>query len=266
MTLVVKKPRQMKTRPVRRRSSKKRSRRTRLAKTGVRSFGPPDAKNVSILEQAAVGINTRTWGATNMMRIPWSTTNNNNARCSNQAHVSGMLHVMTIRNLLAVPIRYYEYWVIPKIYNPLTISDALLQDDFYTAHGFVIDKDRVWTPLLPSYLYNEPVNPDKYTVLKKRITNLAPRTGSSGSYPMGLDKSERHFKTYIPVGRKYNYGSQVTSGVINDGEPDIPIEPPIFYISFCIDTITATNTAVTTNAVFRELHMVTFFRDGESGM
>jgi len=266
MSLVVKKSRSMKTRPVRRRSAKKGSKKARLTKTGVKSFGPPNAKNVTIFEQQAIGISSRTWGAVNLMRIPLSLSNGNNTRCSNQAHVSGVFHNMTIRNLLAVPVKYYEYWIIPKVYDSQTISDTLLQKDWFTVHGLVVDRDRNWRADEGSLIYNEPINPDRFIVLKKRVTMLAPRTGSSGSYPMGNLKNEVTRKNYIPINRKYNYGSPNTVIANNDGEPDIPIEAPVFYINYAIDTLTAQPTSITNNALLREMHIVTFFRDGESGM
>nr|WAQ80618.1 MAG: putative capsid protein [Circoviridae sp.] len=247
---------------VMRRSSKKKSTmKSRLRLSGMTSFGRPEAKQVLTLDQEVTNLSTRTWGAVNLMQVPITAAGGNmNSRAGREAHVSGILHKVTWRNLTETLLKVYEFWIIPLQYDSTTINDAALQDDFFTVHGQANDNDRAWTAVLASQLYDEPINSNKFIVVKKRVTKLAPSTGSAVS-AYGTLSCMKSFKSYIPINRKYTYGH------VGDGESAVnTLQPPVFYITFTIDQLTASSTAVRAAACQREIHMVTYFRDGESGM
>lgn len=261
---VVKKNRVRMIRPKFKKSSKKVSIKRRLKKTGISSFGRPESKQVMTLDQDVVSIGTRTWGAVNLMQISQIAAGaipQMNTRIGREVSVAGILHKVTWRNNTDKVLKVYEYWVIPLQYNSDTVNDAALQDDFFSVHGGVNDNDRTWLPTLPSMIFDEPVNPNKYTVLKKRVTKLGPGSavGTTGNY--GNLSSLKYHKTYIPINRKYTYGhAQDSESALNT------LQPPVFYITFIIDQMTPNGTTVTAAAVSREAHIVTYFRDGESGL
>lgn len=165
---------------------------------------------------------------------------------------------MNYRNNTSAFLRLYEYWIIPKQYDSQTISDALLQRDWFTAHGIATDKDRAWAATYPSQYYDEPINPEKYTVVKKKVTNFSP--GLTNSNNVGKMSQVKTSSFYLPINKKYSYGATV------DGDTTNPLQAPVFYVSYVIDYLTPTGTVQTPAALTRDMHFITFFRDGESGM
>ena len=183
-----------------------------------------------------------------------------NARAGTEAHVLGFMCKRTYRNLTIAPLHIYEYWIVPRNYDAATWNDAQLQDDFHTRHGLAEDKDGSWVNNLSPILYNEPVNSEKYLVLKKKRTLLAGQgQGSRFDIDFLWGKSSCvELSDFIRLDRKYTYGS------FNDSEPqDLPIQPPVYYIFFAANTFGRTETV---GSFRREHHVVTYFRDAASGM
>lgn len=239
---------------------KKRSwRKKALSMTGTRSTRRPGSKMLLSLDREAESVSTRTWGSTNLCQIPYSVSNTLNTRSGNDCRISGFLHKVGMRNNTNLWLKYYEYWIIPRQWNSETYTDADLQNDFLVVHGAATDQDRTWTATLASIIYDEPINGKKFTVLKKKVTTLPPAAATATN--AGSLRMLRTYKTWIPVNRTYNYGS------FGEGETsNTPLEPPIFYINFVVDQLSATATPIQASAITRELHIVTYFRDGESGM
>jgi hypothetical protein len=215
---------------------------------------------------------SRTWGAVDLCKIPFSEKNTHNARCGEEAHITGFHHATNFYNLLNVPVKVYEYWVIPLNYRSGLMGDSDLQDDFYTIHGEERDTDVGWTNDRPSYLYDEPINSNKYSVLKKKVTNLAP-AGSGGFF----NKTNTYVssKRFIKLNRKFTYGTAEYEGTVGDGltatfgdtgEGFFPEQPSVFYISFAIPVMEGVNSPPIDECVRREMHVITYFRDTSSGL
>lgn len=235
-----------------------------LRASGLSSFKAPACKQTTRLDQQASVVQSRTWGAVNLCSVPFASANVQNARCGQEASVVGVMSKINWFNRSQYIMQIYEYWIVPKNYDPQTVSDATLQDDFFTRHGQPADRDGSWAPNLASILYDEPVNPEKYHVLKKRKTTLGPSawptTGLGAN--MGSAPCYKEYKEFIKIGRKYTYGTTVDSETI---EP--PIQAPVFYVNFWIPIMTENGSVPTTGTeLTREAHIVTYFRDGESGM
>jgi len=228
---------------------------------GLSTFGPPNSKQTMRLDQAQTDIATRTWGAVNLCSIPHNVNNVQNARTGQEAHVSGFLHKVNWANIGNQIQCVYEYWIVPRNYDPATVSDATLQDDFHTRHGFEQDRDGSWAPNLNYLLYDEPVNPEKYLVLKKRRFLLAPTSSASVGGNMGSTPSYREFKNFIKLNRKFTYGVQTDTESVS-----LPIQAPVFYINFVIPVMTTTGANPQSGQILREAHIITFFRDGDSGL
>lgn len=198
-----------------------------------------------------------------MCTIPYSSTNVHNARCGQEAHVIGFMHRTNWQNTgYNGPVRVYEFWIVPKQYSSeSSFTDAQLQDDFFTRHGLALDKDGSWTDNLPSILYDEPVNSDKFLVLKKKTFLLGTCNMASATQNTGSITAYRQHKTFIKLNRKFTYGD-----ITADGETSsVCLQPPVFYINFVIPQMQATGTP-SPGLINREAHIVTYFRDGESGM
>jgi len=159
------------------------------------------------------------------------------------------------------------------------MTDADLQNDFYTIHGEARDTDVNWTSTRPSYLYDEPVNSNKFTVLKKKVMTLAPYSstgGTNGSIQYyGRLNTYVQNKMFVKLNRKFTYGTapyEEPLGELSvekgdaDETGDEPIQAPVFWISFVVPIMQAVNTAPANNCVFRESHVITFFRDEGSGL
>jgi len=246
----------------RRTSSKKLSKKARLRKTGLSTFGKLHSKQHVVLDRDAELWQTRQWSATNLGSIPKQTEAGGvmNKRIGNEVSIGGYLFKVNFKNTGDRLQKIYEYWVIPHNYTAETVSDASLQKSFFTMHGQSTDNDRDWATNLTSMLYDEPINPDKYTVIKKRVTNLGPGNTTTNMNPFGL-RNWVNYSTYIPVNRKYTYGAEIA-----DAESaTLPIQAPVFYISFAVEQFSL-GTATPQASFTREMHVVTFFRDGESGL
>jgi len=219
---------------------------------------------VSILERDVENIDSRTWGNTNLCAIAHSSTNVNNARCGDEAHISGFLHRAKF-NVVGTGQRMhiYEYWIIPTQWkSDWTNAEVILelQDDFYTAHGQPAIKDRPWLNSYPSWAYSEPINSARFTVLKKKKWLLGPHSSTLNTQGTATYIESN---SYIKLGRKYTYGTMGAEG----GESGVnPIQPPVFYISFVIPVTEPALAAVIPTIIKRELHIVTYFRDAESGL
>jgi len=196
-----------------------------------------------------------------MTTIPYSTTNVLNARCGQDAHIVGFMHKSNYRNNTNGALKVYEMWIIPLQWNSNNYGDANLQNDLFTRHGLSLDTDGTWSNDLASILYDEPINSAKFCVLKKRSFTLAPRLATGLLDNGGNLRNFKMNNIWIKVGRKYTYGTSTDSGEV----ADTSIQPPVFYISWTNGILEAPGTAPETNAVTRELHVVTYFRDGESG-
>jgi len=230
---------------------------------GLKAFGPPNSKQSMRLDQDVTSIATRTWGAVNLCSIPHNVNNVQNARCGQEAHITGFLHKVNWSNNSNFIQCVYEYWVVPLNYDPATVSDATLQDDFHSRHGFEADRDGTWANNLNYLLYDEPVNPEKFLVLKKRRFLLGPSASSvtSGGSNLGSRPCYREFKDFIKLNRKFTYGVQTDTELTT-----VPIQAPVFYINFVIQTMTGNGTAPVPAQLQREAHIITYFRDGESGL
>jgi len=228
---------------------------------GLKAFGPPNSKQTLRLDQEATPIATRTWGAVNLCTIPHNVNNVQNARVGQEAHISGFLHKVNWANTSGSIQCVYEYWLVPRNYDPATVSDATLQDDFHSRHGFEADRDGSWANNLNYLLYDEPINPEKFLVLKKRRFMLAPQSMVNIAGNMGGMPSYREFKNFIKLNRKFTYGVQTDTESVS-----IPIQAPVFYINFVIPVMSGTGATPVSNQLLREAHIVTFFRDGESGL
>lgn len=115
------------------------------------------------------------------------------------------------------------------------------------------------------------INSNKYSVLKKKVTNLAP-AGSGGFF----NKTNTYVssKRFIKLNRKFTYGTAEYEGAVGDltatfGDPDegfFPEQPSVFYISFAIPVMESVNTPPIDACVRREMHVITYFRDTSSGL
>jgi len=247
-------------------SKKRRSRKnTRLTSarslTGLRTLGKPQSKNVLQVDQSAT-VGTRVWSSTDLCAIPYSATNVVNARCGQDAHISGFMHRAIFVNNLNTPMKIYELWLVPKFYTEDGLTPAQLQADMYSRHGLATDKDASWTDTTASILYDEPINSSKFALLKKRTFILGSSGVSSTSQTnTGSAKCYKQEKLWIPLNRKYTYGS------LADGETEIrSLQAPVFYVTWACG-VSEDNGAVSVgSALKRQIHSVTYFRDGESGM
>lgn len=239
-------------------------RKAALKKAGLSKYIVPMCKQTERLSQQRVGIATRVWGAVNLCRIPQSASNVQNARCGNDANIIGVHHVTNWANRCGCAVKVYEFWIIPKNYDHLDVDqDAALQQDFFTKHGQPSDNDADWLPNVASLLYDEPINKQKFEVLKKNVFILGAVSG--GTFLQVTDNSlqqKANFKLqkfWIPIKRKFTFGSAV------DGEdPVTPVQAPVFYINWAVELMGADATVSTPNALWRESHIITYFRDGES--
>jgi len=210
----------------------------------------------------------RTFRHKNLCQIPHDGTNKQNARMGTEAHIVGFRHRMNWENVSGEILKIHQYWIIPKIHkHAYATSD--LTDDFYTRHGLDTDTDGDWGYQLDSYLYDEPVNPLRYTVVMKKKTILAPsyRLTEAGftKNPAPLPKKscfvEQDF--WIPLNRKFTYGT-----IEDAGEVSTYVEQPsLIYVEFVVPLMqVGTGQQQLNNLVFREEHVITYFRDGTSGM
>jgi len=245
-----------------RRSRKKARLTSARSLTGLKYLGKPDSKNVVQVDQSAT-VSTRVFSATDMCAIPYSATNVVNARCGQDAHISGFMHRATFQNYMVYPIKIWEMWVVPKFYTEDGLTPSQLQADFFTRHGLPADKDASWTDTTASILYDEPINSSKFAVLKKRsfVLGSGPSSAAQVTANTGSMKNFKMEKLWIPLNRKYTYGSLI------DGETEIrTLQAPVYYITWAAGILDDNATAPTASAFKRQIHSVTYFRDGESGM
>jgi len=230
---------------------------------GLKAFGPPNSKQTLRLDQSNQSIPSRTWGAVNLCSIPHNLNNVQNARSGQEAHITGFLHKTNWMNITQSIVAVWEYWVVPRNYDAATVSDATLQDDFHSRHGFESDRDGTWAANLPFLLYDEPVNPEKYLVLKKRRFKLGPSSlGTTGPRSnAGSLPCYREFKDFIKLNRKFTYGVQTDTESVT-----LPIQAPVFYINFCVEVMTEGGQLPVPGTCLREAHIITYFRDGDSGL
>jgi len=234
------------------------------------SRAPPHCKQFKQLEQSAVTIQDRTWGAVNLCKVPALSTpavDVNSGRVGTEARIMGFFMINTWMNKTNSLIKVYQYWITPRNYDPEVTTDTFLQDDFYTRHGLGFDDDGPWLPNLGSYLYDDPVNSKKFLVLKKKTFMLAPGAGVSGAAArpqMNKIDGFKSQKMFIKLDRKFTYGMGGEGG---DGEtPNLPIQPPVYWVTFHVAMSEPFGTDPGSSGVTRESHIVTYFRDGESGM
>lgn len=272
--------RKMVRRTIKRRRSRSNGKR-RVAprlKAGLSKFEGTTSKNVTILDRPTEAITSRTWSAVNLCSIPFDAANTHNARSGELAHITGFHHAVNFLNQRDVPVKVYQYWIIPNQYRE-DMTDADLQNDFYTIHGEKRDTDVNWTNNRPSYLYDEPVNSNKFTVLKKKVITLAPFAltggGNSGKGEWPGMKTYHTSKTFIRLNRKFTYGTapyeeQLGEVSVMKGDADetgdSPIQAPVFWIMFAVPIMEVTGATIIPNCIRRESHIITFFRDEASGL
>lgn len=173
------------------------------------------------------------------------------------------MHRASYLNQTSTPVKVYQLWVVPKFYTEDGLTDTQLQADLFTRHGLSTDKDASWANNSASILYDEPINSSKFALLKKKTfvlgTNtMAPQAPNTNS---GTRSAYYQEKMWIPLNRKYTYGS------LADGETEIrTLQPPVYWISWCAGLIDDQNTLPAAGTIKRQLHVATYFRDGESGM
>lgn len=185
-----------------------------------------------------------------------------NARCGLDAFISGFFVKSNWKNNTALPIKVYNFWVVPLVYKENGLTDAELQADFYTRHGLTADNDGSWVATNGSIFFDEPINPQKFAVLKQAHfilggSGLANATNGHGQYP-----TYKRQKFWIPLNRRYTYGNFEQDGEVSERT----IQAPVYYISFCVGLLEPDGTGVGVQQVQRETHHITYFRDGESGM
>jgi hypothetical protein len=240
--------------------------------TGMSVNTPPHAKQVMQLDQDAVTVNDRTFGAVNLCKVPFAfaPAQNDIGRVGREANILGFWHINTWLNKTNNLIKVYQYWITPRQYDSETFSDADLVDDFYTRHALGGgDADGTWLDVMPSYLYDDPVNSAKFVVLKKKTFMLAPGLGVAGAAARpAMNNLDGYHKQrfFVKLNRKYTYGSTSSEGGAGDGEDgDNPIQPPVFWITFHVTVSEPFLTSAGSSPLTRESHIVTYFRDGESG-
>jgi len=186
-----------------------------------------------------------------------------NARCANSCQVVGFKHRMNWKNLSGRVYKVHQYWIIPKQWNPL-VATADLQKDFYTRHGLPDDQDGSWLYDQSAYLFDEPCNPERYTVIKQNKFLLGPGNGTANLNFWNPNLAPRSYVEqdfWIPLNRKFTYGSLSDPGELSTHVQ----QPPVIYVSFVVEPSTIGGTQAATD-IQREAHLITFFRDGESGM
>jgi len=241
---------------------KRRVRAKARLQTGLSSFVPPQSKMRLQIDENANQMSTRTLQVVNLCSLTKNVNNVNNERSGQEAFISGFYHRMLWQNLSNAvgPIRIYQLWVIPKNWDPEAVSiNTEMRKSLFTAHGLADDKDRSWSTLLASQLYDEPINEAKYTVLKKKAFTLGVYNVNDG---FATYRSENF---WIPLKRKYTYGTPVGGEGGGDAESDNnTVQPPVIYMQWSCPILQDTGAAVTTAAVRRDAHVVTYFRDGDS--
>lgn len=226
---------------------------------GLPNFGPLRPKMTLRVDQPNTVIVDRVWGAVNLCKTPYSATNEYNTRNGSEALIVGFMQNISWRNITTAIQHVYEYWIVP-VNGGISLTDANLQDDLYTRHGTALDQDGSWSTILPAILYDEPINSEKWRVLKKRKTILGPLTGGVTDRQATNLPSFKQMKTWVPLRRKYTYGQSA-----NDGEdPEEPLQGSVYWINFVVTQ--HSNGSSAAGAVERTVHMVTYFRDGNSGM
>nr|WAQ80596.1 MAG: putative capsid protein [Circoviridae sp.] len=228
----------------------------RLA-AGIGAFGKPACKQIIALDREAEAVNTRTLSAVNLCQIQRSAGNTNNERAGTEVHITGFLCKCGFRNITDRVVILYEYWLVPVAYFP-GFDD--ISTNMFTKHGMVDDMDNNWVATAPSMMFDEPINPNAFKVLKKRKTLLSPGTSFTNTFPQDKGKSSAYYTNFIRLDRKFTYGS------IEDGEDEREtLQAPVYYVTWCNFEMepTGSNPA---NALARELHLITYFRDGESGL
>jgi len=233
--------------------------RARKAQAGLSSLGAPKCKTTVNIDNVAESFPTRTFTFKDLCIIPKSDTNVQNARNGQSAQIMGFRHKEWFANLSNLAMHIWCIWAIPKQYNPGDTA-LVVTDDFYTRHGLADDQDGSWQETLPSYLFDEPINPDKWTVIKRKKIVLGPGVAAAAGSLLPNKDCQKTINTWIPLNRKFTYGSAGDSE-----QTTLPLQPPVYYISFCCPPFQPTGTP-TPNLVLRERHVITYFRDGESGM
>lgn len=239
----------------------KRIRPTARSRAGLSGYAPPACKNV-ITVDAVTSLPTRFWSSVDMCKIPRSDTNSMSARCGMDAHVVGFMHRANWRNNLTQPVKVYQFWVVPLLHKEGGLTDAELQADFFTRHGLSTDNDATWTTTTASMLYDEPVNSQRLLVLKKSTFILGPVNTGGTNQNYGTTSCVRRQNMFIKLNKKYTYGN-----FAGDAEDEsVPIQPSVIWISWVAPLFESPTGTSVTAAVQRELHIATYFRDGESGM
>jgi len=242
--------------------------RARKREAGLTTIAGPRCKTFVPMDDTRASAAVRTFRHKNLCQIPHNGANAQNARNGQEAHIVGFRHRQTWENISGEIMKLHQYWVIPKIHkHAYATSD--LTDDFYTRHGLPDDNDGDWGYQLDSYLYDEPVNPLRYTVIKKKKTLLAPsyRLTEAGftknTNPLGSKPSIIEQDFWIPLNRKFTYGSLSDAGEVTTYVE----QPSVIYIEFlCPIMQPGTGQQQLNNLVYRDEHVITFFRDGTSGM
>jgi len=232
------------------------ARRRAVAKTGITRIASP-SKNINQIDQEPTTINNNTWSAVDLCAIPANPANLQNAsRSGKWAHISGIRHKAIWVNQTAVTVRVYQYWIIPRQYR-IGITDADIQNEFFSATGNAADGDDNWNALHNALNYDRPVNSEKYTVLKKMVTTLGPGVETT-PLEQSMVPSIKSETMWIPINRKYTYEQVAGEGDVTRTE-----QPPVFWVSWC-NRMSQGSGQPAVATVTRAIKLTTYFRDGDT--
>lgn len=218
------------------------------------------SKTIRILDQDNTTIVNRTWSAIDLLKNTFSDTARMDRRESHVIQCSGFAHLGSWRNLTGNHVRVFQYWICPKQYDPLsfsTLSDTLLQDEWFNVTGAAEDQDKDWTDQLQYNDYLSPINIEKFIVLKKKSFMLGP--GLAGAEISGMP-SVRNEKYFVRLGKRFTYEQDSSEAADVRTRTE---QPPVYWVSYCVTNgqgVAGTNG----NVVQRQLRITTYFRDGAS--
>jgi hypothetical protein len=237
--------------------------RARKNQAGLSRFNAPACKTTVVADDLVQSYDINNFEWTNLCRVPYNGANTQNARSGQECNVIGFRIRETYKNVSTYVIKCHQIMAIPKQWDPLKAT-ADLTDDFYRRHGLAEDNDGSWSSLLGSYLFEEPVNPDKWTVLYRTSFLLSPGQTAIGPPNFNNVPNYDNYKEidkWVPLRRRFTYGSLSDAGETTAP----PNQPPVIYITFA-HPVQTFNGVATPNLVTRERHLITYFRDGSSGM
>lgn len=176
-------------------------------------------------------------------------------RVHDTVHICGYKIDWNLNNLASEPVTVVAYVASPKQWIPGTTDPSTVGQELLTNYDGIAQAIDFTTGLSAQEYLHNPINGNKWSILKKFVWKLNGKQGETNAKPVWPNRdSSVQTSNYIPIKRQFNYEDNI-------GQERTKTEhPPVYLLYWCVRNNQPSG-GTPQYTVQSQLRIVTFFRE-----